>query len=291
MRKIQTNSPTTFIMENFDKRFVRQYKRKTGGLYAYPRTVPIDKILKLLDGSGVKHPKLLKNRFRCVDIEYIKGDTLMVEPNLSGLITLVGNYIYEMSKIDCTPIMKYIKWNGVKQYRDFLVDNMIKTVDSYHNNEKLESIGLNKELLLRFKERTIDESRSLRLIHGDVSPENIICSSDGYYLIDWELATFGDVAYEIANHLIAVEYTPASKADLIDRVSLSLGENKDGLTNDINSYIEFENTRRCFSIMNKVIENIKKGKTYDSVLEDGYKYYSMIYPKVTKEELINILGK
>ena len=266
MRKIQTNSPTTFIMENFDKRFVRQYKRKTGGLYAYPRTVPIDKILKLLDGSGVKHPKLLKNRFRCVDIEYIKGDTLMVEPNLSGLITLVGNYIYEMSKVDCTPIMKYIKWNGVKQYRDFLVDNMIKTVDSYHNNEKLESIGLNKELLLRFKERTIDESRSLRLIHGDVSPENIICSSDGYYLIDWELATFGDIAYEIANHLIAVEYTPTSKADLIDRVSLSLGENKDGLTNDINSYIEFENTRRCFSIMNKVIENIKKGKTYDSVL-------------------------
>ena len=291
MRKIQTNSPTTFIMENFDKRFVRQYKRKTGGLYAYPRTVPIDKILKLLDGSGVKHPKLLKNRFRCVDIEYIKGDTLMVEPNLSGLITLVGNYIYEMSKVDCTPIMKYIKWNGVKQYRDFLVDNMIKTVDSYHNNEKLESIGLNKELLLRFKERTIDESRSLRLIHGDVSPDNIICSSDGYYLIDWELATFGDVAYEIANHLIAVEYTPASKADLIERVSLSLGENKDGLTNDINSYIEFENTRRCFSIMNKVIENIKKGKTYDSVLEDGYKYYSMIHPKVTKEELINILGK
>ena len=43
--------------------------------------------------------------------------------------------------------------------------------------------------------------------------------------------------------------------------------------------------------MNKVIENIKKGKTYDSVLEDGYKYYSMIHPKVTKEELINILGK
>ena len=71
MKKIQTNSPTTFIMENFDKKFIRKYKRRIGGLYAYPRTVPIDKVLKLLEGSGVKHPKLLKNRLRCVDIEYI----------------------------------------------------------------------------------------------------------------------------------------------------------------------------------------------------------------------------
>ncbi len=291
MKKIQTNSPTTFIMENFDKKFIRKYKRRIGGLYAYPRTVPIDKVLKLLEGSGVKHPKLLKNRLRCVDIEYIKGETLMVEPNLSGLITLVSNYIYEMAQIDCEPIMKYIKWTNVKEYFNFLIDNMIKTVDSYNNNEKLESIGLNKDLLLKFKSKPIDESRSLRLIHGDITPDNIICASDAYYLIDWELATYGDVAYDIASHLVAVEYTDAAKNDLIDRVSISLYENKEGLVKDIETYIEFENTRRCFSIMNRVIDLIKKGKPFDNILDDGLKYYNMFVENVSKEELVEKLKK
>ena len=289
MRKIQTNSPTTFIMENFDKRFVRQYKRKTKGLYAYPRTVPIEKILKLLEGSGVKHPKLLKNRFRCVDIEYIKGETLMVEPNLAGLITLVSNYIYELSLIDCESIKKYITWANPREYMDFLVDNMIKVVDSYNNNQLLESIGLTKDMLLAFKEKKIDDSRLLILIHGDIIPDNIICASDGYYLIDWELATYGDVAYEIASHLIDVEYTKGAKEDLIERVSISLNENKNSMLEDVDTYLEFENTRRCFSIMNRVIENIKKGKPFDSILEDGFKYYKIFYEKANKEELIEKL--
>ena len=291
MKKIQTNSPTTFIMENFDKKFVRQYKKKTGGLYAYPRTIPIDKIFKLLDGSNVKHPKLLKNRLRCVDLEYIKGEPYMVEPNLISLITIVCNNIYEMSQIDCTSIMKYIKWTSPKEYLEFLVDNIVKVSDSYGNNAKLESIGLTKDLLLKFKDHGVSDERCLRFIHGDITPDNIISASDGYYLIDWELATYGDVAYEIANHLMSVEYTASAKADLIERISISLNEDREVITNDVNTYIEFENIRRCFSIMNRVIENIKKGKTFDSVLDDGFKYYLKLYEKANKEELIEKLTK
>ena len=289
MKKVQTNSPTTFIMENFDKKFIRQYKKKINGLYAYPRIIPIDKTLKLLEGSGVKHPKLLKSRFRCVDIEYIKGETLMVEPNLTGLITLVNDYIYELSLINCEPIMKYVTWNSPKEFLNFLVDNMVKVVDSYENNEKLDSIGLTKDLLLKFKDKDIDNSRKLILIHGDITPDNIISSSDGYYLIDWELANYGDVAYELASHFLAVEYTSSAKEELIEKVAISLNENKGTLFADVDTYIEFENTRRCFSIMNRVIENIKVGKTFDSILEDGFKYYSLFFEKATKEDLIDKL--
>ena len=289
MKKVQTNSPTTFIMESLDKKFVRQYKRKTKGLYAYPRTVPIDKVLKLLDGSDVKHPKLLKNRFRCVDIEYIKGETLMVEPNLTGLITLISNYIFGMSNIKCDPIMKYIKWTNTKEYYDFLVDNFIKSVDSYHNEIKVNSIGLTKDMLLKLKDKQIDETRKLRLIHGEIIPDNIICSADGYYLIDWELATYGDIAYELATHLIAVEYTPNSRNDLINRVALSLGEDSQSLALDIDTYMDFEYVRRCFSIMNKVIELMRKGKPFESVLDDGFKYYTMFFKDANKEEIINKL--
>ena len=291
MKKIQTNSKTTFIMENFDKKFVRQYKRKIKGLYAYPRTVPIEKILRLLDGTGVKHPKLLKNRFRCIDIEYIKGETLMLEPNLSGLITLVSDYIFELSQVDCTSILKYAPWTSTKEYLGFLVDNMIKVVDSYDNNKKLESIGLTKELLLKFKEKNLDENRSLRLIHGEITPDNIICASDGYYLIDWELATYGDVAYELATHLIAVDYTKAAREELIDRISITSGEDKNRLTEDIKVYMNFEYTRRCFSIMNRVIEYMKKGKPFESILDDGFKYYQMIFEGITKDDVVNKLRR
>lgn len=45
----------------------------------------------------------------------------------------------------------------------------------------------------------------IALVHGDVSPKNILCGTDGPVFIDAECATFGDPAFDIAfvlNHLV-----------------------------------------------------------------------------------------
>ena len=68
MKKIATSSPYTFIMDDFNKgKFIRTYKKS--GLNGYKRYVPLKKILELLKKTNIKHPRLLKNRLFCLDIE------------------------------------------------------------------------------------------------------------------------------------------------------------------------------------------------------------------------------
>ena len=74
MKKTNTNSPYTFIMEDFNGKFIRTYKRS--GLNGYKRYIPLKKIFEVLEQSNVKHPKLLKNRFTCLDIEFIEGNNI-----------------------------------------------------------------------------------------------------------------------------------------------------------------------------------------------------------------------
>ena len=56
-------------------------------------------------------------------------------------------------------------------------------------------------------ERLVDRTASTRrvLVHGDVSPKNILCGPQGPILIDAECAWFGDPAFDLAfclNHLL-----------------------------------------------------------------------------------------
>ena len=39
----------------------------------------------------------------------------------------------------------------------------------------------------------------------------MIINNDNFYLIDWELATYGDLAYELATYFILMEYTNEEK--------------------------------------------------------------------------------
>lgn len=50
----------------------------------------------------------------------------------------------------------------------------------------------------------LDAAR-IALVHGDISPKNILCGPDGPVFIDAECATFGDPAFDVAfclNHLV-----------------------------------------------------------------------------------------
>jgi len=69
--------------------------------------------------------------------------------------------------------------------------------------------------------RIIDTTRSTRraLVHGDVSPKNILVGKDRIILLDAETATWGDPAFDLAfclNHLLLkCVWRPASKDEFL----------------------------------------------------------------------------
>lgn len=60
----------------------------------------------------------------------------------------------------------------------------------------------------------------IALVHGDVSPKNILCGPDGPIFLDAECATYGDPAFDLAfclNHLILKSFlNPQHKASYIE---------------------------------------------------------------------------
>ncbi len=284
MKKINTSSPFTFIMDDFSKgRFIRTYKRS--GLNGYKRYIPLKHIYKLLEKSNIKHPRLLRNRFTYVDIEYIEGSAIPENFKKSLMLNLFCNNLIDMGSIDCRDIMKYIPYRNNQGYLNDIVNNLLAVLDKLNNYDNLERVGLRRDMVVALKSIELDNTRPLSLIHGDFNSENIIMRGNDYFIIDWELATYGDIAYEIATHLIFFDYDEDEKAALFKRISETFNIDINTLVGDTKTYIKFELIRRAFLKFNRAIILAKKGKPFDEILIDGYKYYAQICGAVTLENI------
>lgn len=80
----------------------------------------------------------------------------------------------------------------------------------------------------------------------------MIISKDDFYLIDWELATYGDLAYELAIHFLLMKYNEQEKSLFLDKMVKVVDLDIEKLINDIKIYTDFELYRR------KVLKEIKK---------------------------------
>ena len=283
MKKVSTNSPYTFIMEDFNGKFVRTYKRS--GLNGYKRYIPLKKVYELLDKSNVKHPRVIKNRLTCLDIEFIEGSAVPENFKKTLMLSLFCNTLFELRNTDCSSIMKYIPYRDNIGYLRDVVNNLIVVLNHLNNYEILEKIGLRKDMIIAISSMELDNSRPLSLIHGDFQPNNIIMRNNDYFIIDWEMATYGDIAYEIAMHLIYFEYDNEQKAILFERISQTLGISMDMLIRDVKIYIKFEYIRRTFLKFNRAVNLAKKGKPFDEILIDGYTYYEKICNALTLEQI------
>jgi aminoglycoside phosphotransferase (APT) family kinase protein len=74
------------------------------------------------------------------------------------------------------------------------------------------------ERMQALTETTLANKRAL--VHGDVSPKNILCGPDGPVFLDAECAWWGDPAFDLAfclNHLLLkCLWVPARRAELLD---------------------------------------------------------------------------
>ncbi len=243
MEKIKTNSYFVTICKSKNKTFIQRRKRK--GLHAYPRTLTLKEINKYLKNSKIKYPKLLKNGFGFVHEEYIESTRDIKTLSNIEIIDNVTNIISNLNKIDVDN--KKIIWKNNSEFLKFSIQNL-KEVLIHKNPIKLNEYLLELDNL--YKE--LDDDRKLCLIHGDIHTKNMIVSNDDFYLIDWELATYGDLAYELATHFILMEYTKKEKDLFFNKLVKTIDLDVKKLTKDVEIYITFELYRR------KVLKEIKK---------------------------------
>lgn len=243
MEKIKTNSYFVTICKSKKNTYIRRKKRK--GLHAYPRILTIKDINKYIKDTSIKYPKLLKNGIKYVYEEFIES-TASIE-NLSNLEieNNIIDIIFELNKLDIKN--KKIIWNNNSEFLNFIINNF-KDVLKIKNPKNLNKYLLELEDFIK----DLDNDRKMSFIHGDIHRNNIVINQDDFYLIDWELATFGDLAYELATYFILMEYTNSEKDRFLNKLNGRLNINLDNLKEDVEVYISFELYRR------KVLKEIKK---------------------------------
>jgi len=135
-RKIKTSSYFTWIIETKNEKYVRQYKRDNKTIHGYPRTVPTNKIMKLINNSNINAPKLLRNRLKYIDQEFINGIQINDEYDKQTIQDTIINYIIEMNKINYSKINKYIKWKSNTEYLYFLINHLKKVKENFSSKTK-----------------------------------------------------------------------------------------------------------------------------------------------------------
>lgn len=284
MKKINTSSPYTFIMDDFNRgKFIRTYKRS--GLNGYKRYVPLKKIFELLKRSNIKHPRVIKNRLFYLDIEFIEGSPIPENFKPSLMLNLFCNNLFEMHQINCRNILGDIPYRSNQGFLNDNINNLLVVMDRLGNYETLDRVGLRRDMVVALKSIAVDDTRPMQLIHGDFSPENIIMRGNDYYIIDWEFATLGDIAYEIALHMMYFKYDDDEKNQLFQRIAQTLNIDINSLVNDVRTYTKFELMRRTFLKFNRAINLAKRGKPFDEILLDGFNYYAQISNAYTIESI------
>lgn len=283
MKKQKTESENIFILSNSNSSIVRKYYKKEPEWYML--NVPPKVIFKTIEHCNIKHPMLLKKVFNHIDLEYIQGRKIDDNFDKMALIGLISNCIYEFKKINCSKFIKYIKWTCNTEFLHEQTKYMINTISKLKCYDKLKVLGLGVEAFESYLSTTLDDQRNISFIHGNLNRNNFINNNGNFYLLDWENATYGDLAYEIAIHLANENYSKDEMGVLIERVCTSNGINQTNLINDITTYITFEYRRRCIAGIYNCIELYKKGENYNFELEKIINIYSKIPGNIPKNDV------
>ena len=233
MKKIKTNSFFVTIYELKNKKIIKRKKRN--GLHAYPRTLTLKDINKILKQTSVNFPKLYLNGINNVYEEFIYSKVdIETLPN-SKIMDNVIECITNLYQVNCN---KNILWDSNSEFLRFQINNLKNVL----KEKNLKDINVYLTEIDRLY-MEVDNNRKMCFIHGDIHRENMIIN-DKFYLIDWELATYGDLAYELAMHFILMEYSDEEKEIFINKLCNNIPINIKTLKHDIEIYTNFEKYRK-----------------------------------------------
>lgn len=83
--------------------------------------------------------------------------------------------------------------------------------------------------------------RPWRLLHADLHRGNILHGAEGVFVIDWELALYGDLLYCVAAHLHRMRYHPQEKTAMAASIKSALpDEFQKNYEQDLEFYLDYE---------------------------------------------------
>ena len=233
MKKIKTNSFFVTIYEIKNKKFIMRKKRN--GLHAYPRTMKLKDINKILKQTSINYPRIYLNGINNVYEEFI--DSKIDMKTLSNS-EVMNNVIKCISILYQVTDNKNTLWDSNSEFLRFQINNLKNVL----KEKKLKTIDTYLDDIDRLYTQ-VDNNRKLCFIHCDIHRKNMIIN-DKFYLIDWELATYGDLAYELAMHFILMEYNDKEKEIFLNKLCDNISINIETLKHDINTYTNFEKYRK-----------------------------------------------
>ena len=177
------------------------------------------------------------NGFKYVNEEFIEATQDINSLSNLEIMEHIINVISDLYKIDVKN--KKITWANNSEFLKFNIKNL-KEVLIHKNSLELNDYIFEIDNLFE----NLDNNRKLCFIHGDIHKKNMIINNDSFYLIDWELSTYGDLAYELAIHFILMDYTENEKVVFLSKLSELITLDFEKLKSDIKVYINFELYRR-----------------------------------------------
>ena len=108
--------------------------------------------------------------------------------SVSKYLNMIHNHFYNKASV-------FRKFDNMKIFEELRIKPYIKNLISNHKDLKNELESVSKSL----------SEKKITLIHGDISPKNILIKKNKPIFLDAECATYGDPAFDFAfclNHLI-----------------------------------------------------------------------------------------
>ncbi|MFD3455917.1 phosphotransferase family protein [Streptomyces sp. NPDC058691] len=146
-------------------------------------------------------------------------------------------------------------------FLDHLVHHAEHEVHRRHRPEfgsLFDALGVPDDALARFRAKVSLRTRELQrrqyaLLHTDLHRDNIVVLEDeGLFILDWELATYGDPLHDLATHLVRMQYTDDERElmkgiweeTLVRRGCSAMTA---GMDTDLQAYLDFEYAQSVFA--------------------------------------------
>ena len=119
-------------------------------------------------------------------------------------------------------------------------------------------------------------TRPWRLMHADIHRANIIEKEDGeIYIIDWELALYGDLLYCIAAHLHRGRFFPDEKEQIATAIYQQLpADFQKNFMKDLSFYLDYEALKSVLTDTVRFPDLLKRGKASNTMMHELSVYYS-----------------
>lgn len=216
------------LVTKVDHSFIIRTERWTADFDPEPRQFSEDSVLRALAAHEIPGPRLrhTSSRPRFMVLDYLPGTPVSecsypvdeLHRAVAGLFRALGNV--DRGALNLLPAGRrfaarsYRSSAGFHRHLVAWLDH-VYGVSGHRTHAILGLFGIAESPFSGLRQRPVAR-RQLRLCHGDFNPSNCLWDGTSFRAIDWELALWGDPAWDIACYLHRFSFDRSVEAEALD---------------------------------------------------------------------------